>query len=203
MSVDWELIAITLSATLGGGIIVAVGNATVAWIRRPRLRIEFEDKESYCTRTPVTSHDPAEPEVEAVYLRARVVNHGKSTARSCRAFIVHIKVTDEGGAVHTIDDMDSVQIPWSVKTVHDNSIAVIDLPVGVNQFVDLAVTVSNDDSQALHPTALVFPHRFRHLFSKPGRFEMTVMVVADNTEPDQRKVKFRWQGTWDTLRPDL
>lgn len=97
--------------------------------------------------------------------------------------------------------MDSVQIPWSLKTIHDNSIAVIDLPVGINQFVDIAFTISKKDKEKLFPTALSFPHRFRPLFSSPGRFEVTVMVVADNAAPVERQIAFEWLGPWETLKP--
>jgi len=205
VATGWDLVAAAIGGTLGGGILVVAGNAAIAWFRRPVLRIDFEETESYAARTPINwpnTDNPDEPlRLEAIYLRARVVNVGKSTARACRAYITRIRVVERRGDVRTIDDMDSVQIPWSLRTADDNSIAVLDLPVGINQFADIVFTISRNSPEKLFPGAIVFPHRFRSLFAKPGRFEMTVLVVADNATAVEREIAFDWQGPWDTLRP--
>lgn len=202
---EWFQVANLLVAVLGGGILVAAGDAVIAFVRRPLLRIDFEDKESYAARTPIRWPNPTDPEnplsLEAIYLRARVINHGKSTARSCRAFITKIRATDRSGNSRTIDDMDSVQIPWSLRTAQNNEIAVLDLPVGINQFVDIAFTISRDEPEKLFPAAIAFPQRFRPLFADAGRFEITIKIVADNAAPVERDIEFEWLGPWQSLRP--
>ena len=197
--------AIELIATaFGGGVLTLIGQEGLRYIRRPRLTISFEDKAEYLSRTPIhwpkVFDDPASGtvELEAIYLRVKVLNVGKSTARSCRAYITHVERENFDGSTEKIEAQDSIPIPWSLRG--ERSLEPFDLPGRINQFADVCFTISRDHPHKLFPAAPMFPLRFRRSWDKPGRFRLEITVTADGISSVSKTIKFEWQGPWDTLR---
>jgi hypothetical protein len=91
-----------------------------------------------------------------------------------------------------------MQIPWSLR---DGLIDAIDLPPGINQFVDICYTISGDQPHELRPGVRLFPMRLRASWNQPGKFDITVMITGDGFDPITRVIRFEWDGPWDQIRP--
>jgi hypothetical protein len=138
-------------------------------------------------------------EVEATYLRIKVTNsRPKTFAANCRAYITRVVRTNADGSTTDINSQDALRIPWSLS---DPAVDTVDIPSGINQFVDVCYTVSEPShANKLYCAARPFPFRLRKAWEGTGKFEVTVMVTADGVAPVTRVIRFEWKGTWDSLR---
>ncbi len=204
MTTTAELIATAVMGALGGGILTVLGQETLRYWRRPILTVYFEDKGEYIAQTPINwprsfnDPDAGTDELQAIYVRVKVINSGLATARSCRAYITHVERENFDGSADRIERQDSIPIPWSLRGAQ--GIEPFDLPRGINQFADICFTVSRDEPQKLFNAAPMFPLRFRRSWDRPGRFELEIMVTADGAKPASQMVKFEWQGPWNSIR---
>jgi hypothetical protein len=105
---------------------------------------------------------------------------------------LHFKGRD--GSKTSIEGQDALQLLWLLR----GSETQIDLPYGINQFVDLCFTTRGEPN-VLTPCFAIFPFRLASYCQKPGVFSMGVVVTADNAEPARVTARFRWNGSWDQL----
>lgn len=197
-----ELIATALGGALGGGVLTLIGQELLAFCRRPKILIEYGDAPEYCTPSPIAwpwdNPDRRPVELESIFVRSKIKNSGRSVAKSCRAYMTHVARTNKDGTRFEIKGQDSMQIPWSLR---DGEVDAIDLPPGINQFVDICFTISRDLPHKLFPAARLFPKRLRESWNQPGRFNITVMVTGEGFDPISKVICFEWDGPWDQIRP--
>ncbi len=202
MPTEIELLATAVGSALGGGVLAVGGQELVRCWKRPRLHLSFEDKTAFFARTPINwPNDLANPaagttEYEAIYVRAKVVNGGRSIARDCRAYMSQITCHKLDGSVERIEEQDAIPLSWSLNP---DLFRPIDIPVGINQFVDIAFTISKEQPPKLYPSGN-FPNRFRRSWNNPGTFEIDLIVTAQDIQPSRATIKFKWLGPWDSLQ---
>lgn len=171
------------------------------WLYRPKLAVIFGDTAEFQTRT--TEHQKKNPsdnrrEIltyhKASYIRLKVINTKSILAKGCRAYLIKVeKRNEEGNFLDTIY-CDSIPLAWSCRD--DKRFEPIDLPNGVNQFVDLiSVRETTDDFRM---EIQFHPYRYESLFQEKGYFRFTMQVSGENVEPVFEKVDFIWDGSWDS-----
>jgi len=189
---EGELWAASLGSALGGGILAVTGEEILRWWRRPQLRLHYADDASCVARTPFKSDSGSG---EAIYLRLRVNNVGRSIARDCAPFMTRLERRDANGHIENILEQDSVALVWSLRSVD-----VMDIPRGINQFIDVCFAMQGAESLGLASPS--YPLRMKSVWSKPGRFRADIVVTCAGTPPVSRTIGFKWNGAWDSLLHD-
>ncbi len=204
LAVAVQVLGAGIVGALGGGILTVIGQEIVRCWRHPVLNVYYEDQTEYLSEAELdwphdkkNNNDPT-PRYVVRLLRIKVLNEGRSTAKSCRAYISRIsRINMADGSKQSIDNQDSIPISWSMQD--DFPTRPIDIPVGIRQFADVCFTLSRDTPYKLFPTGL-FPNRLREAWNKPGKFELDVVVVADDASVATKTINFEWQGPWKSLK---
>ncbi|MBA7628513.1 hypothetical protein ES703_36001 [subsurface metagenome] len=166
-----------------------------------RLEASFGDSPEFQTETSEhrITRSPEDPNKEQIsyhkasYIRIKVTNTKAALAKGCRAYLVKVeKQHDDGNFCDTIY-CDSIPLAWSCRG--EQRFLPVDVPEGVNQFVDLLST--REVSTDYKPEIQFRIYRYTDLFKEHGTFRFTVQISGENVDPIFIKVVFVWDGSWD------
>ena len=181
--------------TIGAVVVVLTSEWWWTKLHGPRLRLSFGRGPDYQTNTMVTDSQTGKAVGTANYIRVKVQNSRKAVAKKCRAYLINIEKFDE--TKNKFDSTlfcDSIRLKWSCMGNDADSVAPLDLPNGVNQFVDLIET------RLGHPffTIQMHPHmnRYEYLTSEKGILRFTVLVTGNRVAPKRIPIIFEWTGVW-------
>ena len=197
-----EIIKLITSGIIGGLIALFT-----PFIRRliwgPKLELYFGNEIEGCVaKTPITIINKKQEIsniTEGFYIRILVVNTKYALARDCRGFLVNIEKQGEDGKFHHTIFCDSIQAQWACRS--GQGFNGIDLPKGINQFIDIISTIKGND--CIHPKIEMFPDRYKILFSEVGTFRYTVQVSGNEVNPETIKFIFKWKGRWNDFEVDI
>ncbi|MCH7935610.1 MAG: hypothetical protein IH994_00785 [Proteobacteria bacterium] len=183
------------------GAVVVVLTAEWWWrkLHGPRLRLSFGADADYQTFTIVTDNQTGKAVGGAHYIRVKVQNSRKATAEKCRAYLVNIeKFNDAEDNFESTLFCDSIRLKWSCMGRDSDSVTPLDLPNGVNQFVDLIETQQGHSvfSIQMHPHM----NRYEYLQAEKGIFRFTVLVTGNRVVPKKIPIIFEWSGVWDEFK---
>lgn len=176
------------------------------WIYRPELKLEFGDSDAYKTLTSESAEiwdfklQKSIPTVyDARYLRVKVTNTKFAMAKNCRAYLVAVDKETSAGVFEPTVYCDSIPLAWSCSA--DKAYEPLNLPKGVEQFIDIVSTrsISNEIKVEINP----MPYRYVNLYRQHGTFRFTVLVSGENVEPQFIKIVFKWNGIWDQFETRL
>jgi len=189
-----------IGAVLGFGAAIFV-EPIKKWVYGPKLELSFNTTPEFQTETHEhleikSIENPNKDQIsyhKARYIRIKVTNTKSALAKGCRAYLVKVEKCHDDGNFHETIYCDSISLAWSCRG--DQRFLPVDIPKGVNQFVDLLSTreISND----YKPEIQFFPYRYRNLFKEHGTFRFTIQVSGENVNPVFIKVMFAWNGAWD------
>ncbi|MCJ7491928.1 MAG: hypothetical protein MUP15_07245 [Dehalococcoidia bacterium] len=124
--------------TIGATAVALVLGLVAPWMRtrwlRPNINIDYEPREPYCRDTSLQSGHMAH------WVRVKVTNRGRSTAKWCRGRMIEVYRTD--GSLR--EDRDPMPLKWA-DMPEGQSLEPLDLARGESQF--LAVVVATDDNK--------------------------------------------------------
>lgn len=185
---------------LAGSSLTLWGNHRLAKRNAPKLSIQCEKEGAYLVNSPIRwPHDaPKYPagEYQSRWLRVRVTNTGKSTARSARVYIAEFKHRNQNGVETNLQGHDLLQLEWSLRAPEEPS--TFDMPQGVSRFADVCFTIDRPGVDKIFPAGLMMPDRLRDAW-KPGKFSLRIMVASDNCPPVEKWIEFSWSGPFGTL----
>jgi hypothetical protein len=116
-----------------------------------------------------------------VYVRVKITNSGKRSAKNCRGFLVRFERMASTGQFELIDDGDgSIQLVWthSASQARDEG---FDMSPGVSRYLDVLATyegVSWFNLQVPRPPNVWTPY-----LSQLGRYRFTIQVSAEEADP--------------------
>ena len=190
---------LTAAGTIGAVIAALTSEWWWAKLHGPRLRLSFSTGPDYQTNTIITDSSTGKTVGTACYIRVKVKNSRKAVAKKCRAYLINIEKFDE--TENKFDSTlfcDSIRLKWSCMGRDSDPVTPLDLPNGVNQFVDLIETRLD------HPffSIQMHPHmnRYDYLTAEKGIFRFTVLVTGNRVEPRKIKVIFEWDGVWNEFK---
>ena len=100
---------------------------------------------------------------------------------------------DEDGEYASCGYCDSIPLGWSCQG-QNGRWRYLDLPYGINQFIDVIVTRSN--SEFFDPQLMVKPYRYFPLFKEKGKFIFKIQLCANGIKPVNFALNFVWDGEW-------
>lgn len=152
----------------------------------PKLSIELD--RYYPPRT--------EPHRE-LYVRLKIQNTKKRTAKGCGAYLADIEKPDLAtGRLGPTVFHDTFPLHWA----YDAALVTVDLPQRVPRYLDL---VSVDESQGgIRPHHLGLPPNqgvplYQELWDKSEKLRFTVVVTAEGIEPEVRRITVDRRGEWE------
>jgi len=158
------------------------------FLLRPKMNVEFK-KDTTCICKTTTANGST-----SVYIRVRVNNASTVIAQKCKAYLVSVERGVDSDFAPTFY-CESMPLAWSCQSP-GKEYDSLDIPKGVNQYIDLIETNSNFGQQII-PKIMVIPFRYIDLFKDKGKYRFTVLLTGENVEPVYIKVVFDWQGVWD------
>jgi hypothetical protein len=183
-----------------GALIGVVTKEAVDWVRRPRIQLEVQDREPFRVEVareyPRGEAGPVEPG-KAVFLRCRVTNVGRRTAKACCVFVREARRQ----GFSTISYGNPLALHWAGYEQTS-----IDLPPGIPHFVDVAVSESRAIN-GLHwrfVTPMSTNSETTPLFEfVPGgsnRVELELVAACDGSPSAALAAGLEWGEAWQTLR---
>jgi hypothetical protein len=193
----WDVFSTSLVAPLvgflGGFATAILAEPLRQRLFRAKLKLEFGQSSDFITPAVIRGEGY---EYKARYIRIRVRNVKRHLARSCRAFLVNIEKQNEQGVFGQTQYYDSVQLEWSAQP--EDRFSAIDLPYGVNKYIDLLQTQST--SNTFDPCTEFFSFWLAdELLRQTGTFRFTILVSGDGIDPQVVRIVFSWGGEWDTF----
>lgn len=132
---------------------------------------------------------------DAVWVRVLVTNTKKSSvARGCRAYLTGLTWRYEDGEPQKMPIGDSLPLKWS----NTKELAVMDIPNGINQFVDI-FRVGADCQNCIRP--LTDPPKYDIPWRDGAQVSFEITIVSDERSPViQRGSCSKRQGSnWDEI----
>lgn len=168
-------------------------------LQRPILNIEVGKGRGFCNKCPLrpqvslsgrTAHSPPQP-TAAIYLRVKVVNRGRRTARNCHGYLADVEVWREEAFCET-SYADYLRLAWSYRPS-----ASLDLLPDVPHWLDLISTREHDRSFFLEtdPKATLYERGF----DETNVYRLTIIIFAEDAEPAQTFVFLHWGGYWNSI----
>jgi hypothetical protein len=189
MSTGLDWLSIT-SGVLGGGIVVAVWETIKTFLKRPVLECSHLQR-GCLVRTPF--RDPNGQISDSCFLRLRVINRGRTTARSVQAHVIRIKKTPHGGNVVEMDD-EVFPLTWAHPIIEQK-----DVPPEVFFFVNVFMFVDRVAGERATLVSNQLPSRLNSFFDDPAEYDLEIIVSCDNAKPVRVSLKFSHESRLDTL----
>jgi len=179
----------TAFGTVGAVVVALFGPIAWRWWWTARLEIGFEPREPYCRRTWLME----EGSPESLWVRVKVTNRGRGTARRCKGKMTAVYASD--GSLR--EDRDPMLLHWAGMTV-ERGLEPLDLARHESQFLDVVYTKSREPNVliATDPT----PAGFLKILEPRQIHRVTLAAYSDNTEPVTADFEITFDGTVDGIR---
>lgn len=181
-----------LASALTGGVAGSALTITSQWINRrwlrPRLEVLFRNEEPGC-RIDTNVRGGTDPVLR--FVRLKVKNSGRSTARGVSACVTKLTFTAPGTGSRTFEeDVFDLQLAYQRPSPFV-------LAPGAHRYVDLAHVSKSDLSYSYDFS--VNPVRLQGFGTGAGSFGAEIFVSAENAEAEQRFVTWSWDGNFPGL----
>ena len=162
------------------------------WLRRPQLRIIFEQAEPFCRKTELSNGR------DGCWVRVRVENTGVEPARAC---VGKLTKTYSNGQVR--QDMDPMQLRWC-GVPDGRGFEPIHLARKQHEFLDVFLIV---DGQAFLKVETFPPSDYAPGFptalEKEVEHSVEIAVVADSADPAPYTLTVAYAGDFSRLPDSL
>jgi hypothetical protein len=177
-------------AGLVGRMLSAIFPQAVAWFNRPKLVIDFEGGQSNIVHNQEKNNGKM---VSLIYVRARVRNEGRHTAKGCRIFLTNLKEVFAGGKTLSTALDDSKVLSWATA-----GFSAVDVPSGTQFYVDV-VRISKHASGWLFSVEKLLSSQ-QSLKDYVGTYRFRLMATADNAASAFCDIDVSYNGDWHNLR---
>lgn len=160
--------------------------------RKPSIRIE------YGVDYPFRASALFENGQKAEFIRVRVKNEGRGTAKRCKCYIRHITL-NAGGRLTRLPSEELMLTSWVPR---EAGVTVINIPSNLDFLADVAYTIKVGTSFKVAPVFNVQNQNVSDIFGHVGDFELEVVAIGENF-PARRTIKFRFDGKSPVLLPLL
>lgn len=186
-TMDWLGVLGTLGALV---VALALGLGLGDWARRPKLGLH-SDRDNPSDR--VVTPDLEGREVG--FLRLRVKNTGRSTARDVQVSVASVDQWVETRRwLRTRAELDGRPLKWGGSTQ-----SAVDVPPKAERPVDLLAITRDVARQGAIPMSVYIqgdPPASRANDLPPGGWRIRLMLSADNFSAEQYEMRVMFDGTW-------
>jgi hypothetical protein len=151
----------------------------------PKLILSFDKEKDIADQANTVGLDP---QVRSRWIRIRVANpNGRKTGKNCGGYLERIKWLGPDGW-EDASPIGSRPLNWE----HLLDKAERDLCAGAEHRLDVLHSADNESRLRLS----VYPPG---ALEKPGTYELTIRVAAEDADSEFITLRIEWEGTWNTL----
>ena len=125
------------------------------------------------------------------YLRVKIKNVGRSTAKNCKVFVRSIELSSAGGARAKLNTYDLMQTNWVPR---EAGIRQLDIPAKMDFLADIAMDANNNGRRSAIPIFPIQNDRVQRFLEHVGVFSLDVVIISDNAETVTTTIRFRFNG---------
>lgn len=182
--------------TVGAVLVALFWPVYLRYLRRPQLRISYEPREPFCRHTDMTDIDDGSA-VPSFWMRVRVTNEGRSTARGCKGKLGTVR--SEDGEARA--DRDPMLLRWALAGMsEEHQLEPLDLAPNESDFLNVVYATSRRTDAIFIATGPRSRPGFAPLLEAGRAHRITVAVYADNATWTHQEFVVRFHGTLDGLR---
>jgi len=181
-----------------GAVIVAL---FPEMLKKPKLKIEFQQTEPYCRKTTLVS---SPTQILAYWIRIAVKNEGKKVAKNCEGKLVEItEIRDEKNI--PFQPFDPAILRWA-SYPDFTDLRPVDINREEYEYLNVVYTVEPGESEtqknAEGQAFICTDTRRRGMVgSLPvGRYALTLTIYGENADPVSKKFALLWNGKWDEIK---
>jgi hypothetical protein len=162
------------------------------WHTRPILQIDYEETPANKVETSQKKSDGTE--AGNVYIRVRVRNTGRRTAKGSLVFLTSLKEVHPSGTTATAF-FDSMPVAWPGWNFVPR-----DIPPApdVHFYVDVVRVSKEQRGWEFCVESMFTSHAALKNYS--GTYRFRLMVTADNAEPSACEIDVTYDGDWHSIR---
>jgi len=178
------------------------------WWTAPKIKIKYGKDYPYRAHAFAIGGDQ-----EMQFIRVRVANLGRSTARNCKCYVRDVTLKEKDG---TKNDLPTAELMLTNWVPREAGVARMHIPRDLEFLADIAMTMKNEsgiapwrpskyfDTAGERVVAPIF-----NLQNKPlekfathdGEFIVEVVVVSDNAKTETETIRFSFDSTSHDLEP--
>jgi hypothetical protein len=183
---DAALIVAGAGAAIAGGLLSGAYQHFRDLYEEPKLQIDYEGTDANKVETD-----------NEIYIRARVRNAGRRTAKGARVFLTSLKEVQPSGTILPTSLYDSKPLAWSGWTF-----APRDIPPAsrVHFYVDLTRVSKHEQGWLFSVEQLFASQTALQKYSGTYRFQLT--LTADNAKPATCEIDVTYKQDWNSLRAE-
>jgi hypothetical protein len=192
---------VPLLSGLAGSIITVTVQYLRDWVIQPSLRVTAHADVGGCVvQTPAFDKKTLQNVGDQRYLRLRIDNDGRTTAKNVCVSIVKITRQIPGSGQESFDEevMD-LTYPFARG---GESVTRVDMPPKTHRFINLCHTIKmRSGEQEFLFDVEVLPIRMKAMYDNSAAdFQIELMIAADNIITGRvDTVSVRYRGTWESL----
>lgn len=182
----WSTLAAWFEAigTIGAVLVALFYQPLINWWKRPIIKIEFKNDEPYCRIADLMVHknmDNIPVLFKTYFIRLKIVNTGRSTAKKCKGKITNIKHSEKNEVFTPFD-------PLVLKWVGHQP-GSIDLNKDEYEFLNLLYVIKNNPKQINLHAEDTTP-RGINLNPPMDNYNIEVVVYGENFSSEKILFKF-------------
>ena len=181
---------LVLASGLVGAVITGSYQFLYDRYMRPKLKLDFEGAEDR-DRVEIKRQEAGKTFSE-VYIRSRLRNVGRHSAKKCLVFLTGIKEVLPAG-VTSAPFHDAKPLSWPGWDFTPR-----DVPQGVDFYVNV-FKISKDDPGWFISVEKLFSNQ-QKLKDYKGTYRFELLATADNAEPMKFEIEATYSGDWNNLR---
>jgi hypothetical protein len=182
--ISWNSIISFIIGLIGAILVEPLRQAVFG----PKLELMFTTSEDYITPTQTSVYGGPD---DMIFIRLRASNKRRAIAKNTRCYLVDVQRREEDGEYHPTIFCDSIPLPWSCSE-YDTKYSGIDLPKGINRYVDLLAVA--EGATEFVPQIQIMPFRYADLFKGIGWYRFTVQIAADGANSEKCEIEMYWGG---------
>jgi hypothetical protein len=198
---EWFAAIVTL-ATAVVALFIAFVPSIRRWYNKPQFRIEFKNKEPFCRKPYVIENQyvdqgdtrgvmvPKIGKIQHYWIRARIVNVGRSVAKRCKGKLIRIR---DAKTMEERKDFDPVELRWVTGGGKP-----IDLDRDDREYLNIVYTREDDslhffiDSTEKEPRAI-------NLLPERKDYILDVVLYGDNVDPMSKSFYLKNSNDFDNI----
>jgi len=218
-----------LSAIAGGivgSIMIIALQKICEWLERPRLSIEFEQKEPFCREATIQGSG-----TQSYWIRIKVKNEGRTVAKRCVGKLMEIRKIENGNE-EILTSFDPSALRWVAfkdierlaidgkkngKKYSDKQyngwfkkIGTLDINRAEYEYLNVVYTI--EKMGALGELHRPGPDPFFHVSVtdpeprgietkyRKGTYILKITIYSENADPESREFCLEWNSIWNEIK---
>jgi len=170
----------------------------------PKLKMQFSQSNPFCHLTRRTNNS------SVYYFRFRVLNEGKSQAKSCEVVLNEFWIADSSGNFNKEINFSPINLNWSglgTQSVNINPGRDLFCDIGhisSPQFQEIEKSVFYIDNNELK---FLFETPFKYFSQQdciiPGKVKIKISVYSENARMIEGYFEISWSGKWEAKESNM